>query len=75
MNCTVLGVRHVEYDNREGRHIVGTRIYVSFEEKGTIGLGCMDVFLNQDTQPPDVGDKIVLRYNRYGRCQGYDFAG
>lgn len=75
MYCTVMGVRHVEYDNREGRHIVGTRIYVSFEEKGTTGLACLDVFLNQDILPPDVGDLIVLRYNRYGRCQGFDFAG
>lgn len=75
MNCIVLGVRHIEYDNRQGRHIVGTRLYVSFKETGTDGVACMDVFLGQDIQPPVVGDDIILMYNRFGRCTGYNFAG
>lgn len=75
MECTVLGVRHIEYNNKQGRRVIGTRVYVSFTENGTSGYACTDVFLNQDILPPDVGDSIVLRYNRFGRCTGYDLAG
>lgn len=75
MHCTVLGVRDIEYDNKQGRHITGTRLYVSFDERGTDGLACMDIFLNSEINPPLVGDQIIVHYNRYGRCQGYDLAG
>lgn len=75
MNCSVLGVRSIDYVNKQGRRVTGCRLYVSFEEHNTTGLACMDVFISSDILPPAIGDKIVLRYNRYGRCIGFDFAG
>lgn len=75
MRCTVLGVRHIEYDNREGRHIKGTRIYVSYIENGTDGVACMEVFLNQNIVPPRAGEEIVIMYNNRGRVVSVETAG
>lgn len=75
MNCVVLGIRHIKYTNKEGRIIIGNRLYVSYHDQYTNGLASMDVFLPIDIQPPEVGDQLLLRFNRYGRCVGYDFAG
>lgn len=75
MPCTVIGVKDVNFEDKKGQHVTGTRVYVSFEERGTSGLACMYVFLKSDIQPPDVGDQIIVHFNRFGRCQGYDLAG
>lgn len=75
MKVTVIGIRHVEYDNKQGRHIIGDKLYVTFSEKGTDGVASFDVFLSGSEVIPSIGDEIILYYNRYGRCVGFDLAG
>lgn len=75
MKVTVIGIRHIEYDNKQGRHIEGTRLYVTYDDARTSGLAALDVFLPISVEPPNIGDDIILMYNRYGRCTGFDFAG
>lgn len=67
MQCTVIGVRKIDYDNKEGKHISGYRLYVLYSDNRVVGDACMEVFISSRiSYNPTVGDHVFLLYNRYG---------
>lgn len=76
MKCTVLGIQNIDYVNKTGKHVVGLKLFVSYVDSHVDGRACLDVYISGEVQiSPSVGDDIILFYNRFGRCVGFDFAG
>lgn len=44
----VIGIEDVNYVNRDGRQVVGTRLYISDELLlPNVGVSCKDIFISQ----------------------------
>lgn len=70
MDYTVIGFKNVDYVNQSGRHITGTRVFLTYEDHLATGLACLDVYLKDSIDYiPVVGDRIALYYNRFGKVE------
>lgn len=68
MEFTVIGIEKVDYDNKQGRHVSGFRVHMTFEKKNCDGLAVETVFLNDEMGGAlSVGNTIELYYNKFGR--------
>lgn len=68
--CEVIGIQHRKYTNKQGRHVEGYNLFVTYEEKEVNGLACMREWVPTDVMEDSgvsVGDSVELSYNRYGR--------
>lgn len=68
MYYTILGIEKIDYHNKEGKHITGTRLHLFYEDKNVNGHAVDNVYLSSNIELPvlNVGDQIDVRYNRYG---------
>lgn len=71
----VLGYKKVEFE-KNGNFISGFRIYLSipFADGKGVGLSAENIFLsskklNEMGYSPNLGDKLDLYYNRYGKVE------
>lgn len=71
----VLGYKKVEFE-KNGNFISGLRIYLSipFADGKGVGLSAENIFLsakklNEMGYSPNLGDKLELYYNRYGKVE------
>ena len=63
------GVQTVDYLNRQGRQIRGTRLYCTFTDEKIEGYGTEAFFVSDRVPLPEdlrLGDKLKILYNRYG---------
>lgn len=70
----IIGIRPVDFTSKEGNHITGYTIFIAGEDDHTRGRYTDKFFMSAqkwDNLPYifDVGDRINLLYNRYGKVQ------
>lgn len=66
----VIGIEDVSYPSKKtGEIINGYRFYLTYESKKVEGLACEVVWVSGGVDIPDVevGDKIELFYNQFGK--------
>lgn len=68
----VLGYKHIEFDTADGKHIVGTNLYLCRDRDGVIGSECCKVFVTPakiDCEEKDIpiGGSASITFNRYGK--------
>lgn len=71
----VIGIRHMSFKGNDGEMVSGTNLYLTeplAKEDGE-GQSCERLFLSERvfsglTHKPRVGDEVIVRYNRYGKC-------
>lgn len=76
----VIGIRRLDYKNKEGRAIKGYSFYFSEDVDKVIGVTSFNSFLSDDTIEPLLkvvgsvekllGMEVDLSYNRYGKLNG-----
>ena len=77
MEMTLMGLRPVKFQNKEGGIIEGSTLYAAFEDKkgGVIGKRCEKFFANVDVElPKDLkcGDKIEITFDYKGKMEYID---
>lgn len=68
----VIGLEHRQYTNKQGRQVSGYNLYVTFEKKNVDGMACFQEWCSDSVVKDsgvDVGDKVDLLYNRYGKVE------
>ena len=68
MEMTLMGLRPVKFQNKEGELIEGTTLYTAFEDEkgGVIGRTCEKFFANVDVELPtdlESGDKVEITFD------------
>lgn len=62
----VLGFEKIDYVNKNGRRIRGTKIYLAFERENCEGFATTDEYLAESIDyVPRLGDKVNFFYDKY----------
>lgn len=71
MGMELIGVQDVEYE-KDGKKIVGTRLFLTYEDEKVNGLACESVYVSGVIELPElkIGDICEILYNKYGRVSG-----
>lgn len=74
---TLVGIRRVDMNTREGGHIVGYKFFVTYKEDYVEGVVTDSFFLSDDKLGnvqhfPSVGSELKVYYNRYGRVSTFE---
>ena len=71
---TVIGIKRVDFVADDNSRIQGYRIYLIYENDKIQGQGCTSEFLSDQkyTDPLAVGDRVIVRYNKYGKVDSID---
>lgn len=71
MEITIIGIRHSEFDAKDGNHVCGRTIFYSYSDSRTEGTACDKVFLSDRKFPQElsVGEVVRLMYNRFGKVE------
>ncbi len=77
MEMTLMGLRPVKFQNKEGKLIEGTTLYTAFEDEkgGVIGRKCEKFFANVDVELPtdlESGDKVEITFDYKGKIEYID---
>lgn len=68
---TIVGIKAVDFDTKEGQHMKGVKLFVTGEDDKVEGLMTDSFFLSYEKfsnlDQYHVGDEIVIYYNRYGK--------
>ena len=71
---SVIGLKEVNFTAKDGKNIVGTRLYLTYEDEDCEGFACeaiyMPVLISQ--LGVCVGDTIDVIYNKYGKVSRID---
>ena len=73
---TIQGLENVDYTNKNGARITGTKLHLSFESEKVKGTGVEVVFIGNsvDCSNLSVGDNVKLFYNRFGKVSEVSLA-
>lgn len=64
----VLGIEKVDYVNKNGQRIQGTKLHLGYEKENTDGYCVMSEFIGQGViSDVEIGDSIELLYNKFGK--------
>lgn len=76
----VIGIRRLDYKNKDGRAVKGYSFYLSEDVENVIGVTAFNSFLSDEAIQPLLnvvgsaekllGMNVDLSYNRYGRLTG-----
>lgn len=76
----VIGIRRLDYKNKDGRSVKGYSFYLSEDVENVIGVSAFNSFLSDEAIQPLLnvvgsaekllGMNVDLSYNRYGRLTG-----
>lgn len=76
MVMTAMGYRPVNFQNKEGKLIEGTTLYLAFDDEkgGVIGKRCEKFFVNADVELPELkcGDEVEVAFDYKGRIEYID---
>ena len=78
-NWYVVGYQHVEFDTKDGKHIVGTNLFLCRERPNVVGSECCRLFVSSDKlgreekDIPITGD-VAISFNRYGKPDSLTFS-
>ena len=73
----VIGKQNVDYENKDGKHVKGLKLFVAYEKKGVEGVCSESIYLSDsklsqigiDASTVKVDDMISVLYNRYGNVE------
>lgn len=67
----VVGIEKVNYENKQGRTVNGTRLHMTYDNNRVDGSAVDCVFVGDRVEMPDIqlGDEINIFYNRYGSVE------
>ena len=66
-NYIVVGIEKVDYTNKQGKQVRGTKLHCTIERKNTEGLAVETVYVSDDVCPAiSLGAVIDVLYNKYG---------
>lgn len=76
MKVRVLGIRSLDYVNKQGRRVVGVQFHCSFLDDAVTGEAVDRFFISQRYLPidgslPEIGCFVTLSFDRYGHCIGF----
>lgn len=74
MRVQIVGYCVIDYINKQERHVQGLRLYCvsPSANRQVVGSEAFEVYVSGAQEVlPDVGDEVVLSYNRFGRCTGW----
>lgn len=71
MGMELIGIQDVEYE-KEGKKIVGTRLFLTYKDERVTGMACESVYVSGAVDLPalNIGDVCEILYNKYGRVSG-----
>lgn len=71
MEYKVFGVEVVDYENKQGRRVKGTKLHLGYEKEGVAGTCVETVFVPERIEcNAKVCDSIEVVYNRFGSVAG-----
>lgn len=72
----LIGLQNVEYE-KDGKRIVGTRLFFTYEDDRVNGIACESVYVSGSVDLPElkIGDVCEILYNKYGRVSGIRIVG
>lgn len=71
----IVGIRNVDFTAQDGNRIVGVSLYCSYGiTKNGAGCAVDKIFVSENKLRevmylPEVGDDIVVNYNRFGKVE------
>lgn len=68
----VVGIRNVDFTDKEGKSVSGTSVYYLIDADGMEGRVSGKLFVNPQRRKnmsffPHVGDTVFVNYDRYGK--------
>lgn len=68
---TLVGMRNVDYTNKNGKHVQGWNLYFTYEDPRIAGVGVEDVYIGKRyfdslSFVPELGHSCQLVYNKFG---------
>lgn len=68
----VVGIRNVDFTDKEGKSVSGTSVYYLIDADGMDGRVSGKLFVNPQRRKnmsffPHVGDTVFVNYDRYGK--------
>jgi hypothetical protein len=75
MEVRILGMQVIDFTNREGERIAGTKLHIAFREENVSGMAVDTVFLRKDSPiaiPDGLAPNViaVMHFNRKGKLTG-----
>ena len=72
MRGTIVGLRKMKFTDKDNRVVDGTQVFLTYQNENIDGEGTDKVFLSADRlrqleRDPEIGDRIFISYNRYGK--------
>lgn len=81
MSYKIIGIRRLDYTNKQGRPVLGYSIHFGEQQKDAHGLMTFSSFLSDERMKPVllkypvqqlVGKECDLNYNRYGNLESIE---
>lgn len=64
----LVGIECIDYQNKEGKRIVGTKLHMTYPKDNTIGDCVFSEFVGSGVSADvEIGDEIQLLYNKFGK--------
>lgn len=70
MECILIGIQHLDYVNKQGRHIQGNKLFYTFVQNNVEGFACDSCFIGSHIALPDniqLGEKFIIYFDRFRR--------
>lgn len=74
----IIGKRIVDYKRKsDGQQVNGYEFHLTYKDENVDGLGAMSVFVRSENldEPLQIGDRVHVLYNRWGRVETLQLAG
>lgn len=67
MRVNVIGIQKFDYESRKtGKHVVGTKLFYTFENSKVNGLECADAYISGVLDFPDPPCFADVYFNKFG---------
>lgn len=68
----VVGIRNVDFTDKNKRQIVGSSVYYLIDDENVNGKMCGKLFVSEERAQhmsyfPEVGDIVAVSYDRFGK--------
>ena len=77
MKYMLVGIRPTEFDTKDGKHIDGVNIFVSYDDINTKGQATDKFFILKENFNKELNDllgvEIDIQFNRYGKLSNITY--
>ena len=77
MNCKIIGIKKVDYTNKQGRQVNGTELHVSYPDNKVDGQAVDKFYISSmvnDCTSAKIGKNVNILFNQYGKVDFLQFA-